>query len=333
MCSAPGGHTLSRIQFLKDGQNLDSQMPGPDPLNLSRALRLPPLAPSHSGVYSCGYWFLESGREIPSGLSHPVHILVLGACTSLRRVALGGEGEKLLTGLIQREAERGVRAGWAPLEADRQQQIRRVEGLVRSGDQYLDPPPQPALSVDPPSGVVSEGLPLLITCTAPGDTSKRRFHFYNDGVEIVPGDTGSEISTTEPSTGSLNFSVLSIPRAGPNNTGKFSCGYEANMSGRWIPSPRSQAVNVTMTAWSLPVPLVAGCGGAATALALLVLICLCRKKTAASCRLPTSYGKSQELRRSRMRRSSDNYGVNMCGVVAETQPMYVNIPFRASTGE
>ncbi|XP_065421445.1 uncharacterized protein LOC135975227 isoform X2 [Chrysemys picta bellii] len=76
-CSAPGGHTLSRIQFLKEGQNLDSQMPGPDPLNLSRALRLPPLAPLHSGAYSCGYWFLELGWEIPSGLSHPVHILVL----------------------------------------------------------------------------------------------------------------------------------------------------------------------------------------------------------------------------------------------------------------
>nr|XP_042701367.1 basement membrane-specific heparan sulfate proteoglycan core protein-like [Chrysemys picta bellii] len=303
-CSAPGGHTLSRIQFLKDGQNLDSQMSGPDPLNLSRALRLPPLAPSHSGAYSCGYWFLESGREIPSGLSHPVRILVLGECTSLRRVALGGEGEKLLTRLIQKEAERGDH-----------------------------PPPQPALSVDPPSGVVSEGLPLLITCAAPGDTSKRMFHFYSNGVEIVRGDTGSDISTTEPSTGSMNFSVLSIPRAGPNNTGKFSCGYEANMSGRWIPSPRSQAVNVTVTAWSLPVPLVAGCGGAATALALLVLICLCRKKTAASCRLPTSYGKSQELRRSRMRRSSDNSGVNMCGVVAETQLVYVNIPFRAGTGE
>ncbi|XP_034642689.1 immunoglobulin superfamily member 1-like [Trachemys scripta elegans] len=194
-----------------------------------------------------------------------------------------------------------------------------------------DPPPQPQLSVDPPSGVVSEGLPLLIICTAPGNSSERRFHFYNDGAEIPPGDTGSEISTMEPGTSFMN-SVLSILRAGPSNTGQFSCGYEVNMSGRWIPSPQSQALNVTVTAWSLPVPLVAGCGGAATALALLLLLIpLCRKKTAASCRLPTSYWKSQELRRSRMRRSSDNSGVNMCGVVAETQPVYVNIPFRAGT--
>ncbi|XP_065422547.1 uncharacterized protein LOC135975428 [Chrysemys picta bellii] len=151
-----------------------------------------------------------------------------------------------------------------------------------------DPPPQPVLSVDPPSGVVSEGLPLLITCIAPGDTRERRFHFYKDGAEIVPGDTGSEISTTEPSTSSMNFSVLSVPRASPSNTGEFTCGYEANMGRTWIPSPRSQAVNITMTAWSLPIPLVAGCGGAATALALLLLLIrLCRKKTAASRRLST----------------------------------------------
>ncbi|XP_065270846.1 uncharacterized protein LOC135886994 isoform X4 [Emys orbicularis] len=34
-----------------------------------------------------------------------------------------------------------------------------------------DFPPWPALSVDPPSGVVSEGLPLLITCTAPSNAA------------------------------------------------------------------------------------------------------------------------------------------------------------------
>ncbi|TFJ95934.1 membrane protein [Platysternon megacephalum] len=105
----------------------------------------------------------------------------------------------------------------------------------------------PSLSVDPPSGVVSEGLPLLITCRAPGDPGQWRFHFYKDGVELLPGDVGSEISTTEPSTRSMNISVLSIPQAGPNNTGQFTCGYEENVGGRWIPSPRSRAVNVTVT--------------------------------------------------------------------------------------
>ncbi|TFJ97270.1 DNA-directed RNA polymerase I subunit RPA49 [Platysternon megacephalum] len=109
-----------------------------------------------------------------------------------------------------------------------------------------DPPSRPALSIDPQSGVVSEGLPLLISCMAPSDAGDRRFHFYKDGDELVPGDVGSEISTTEPSTGSVNVSVLSIPWASPNNTGEFTCGYEVNMSGRWVPSPRSRAVKVTV---------------------------------------------------------------------------------------
>ncbi|KAH1182035.1 hypothetical protein KIL84_009789 [Mauremys mutica] len=115
-----------------------------------------------------------------------------------------------------------------------------------------DLPPQPALSVYPPSRAVSEVLPLLITCMAPEDASKRRFHFYKDGAELIPGDMGSEISTMEPGTGSMNVSVLSIPRASPESTGEFTCGYEKNMSGRWISSPRSRAVNVTVTAKASP---------------------------------------------------------------------------------
>ncbi|XP_065422559.1 uncharacterized protein LOC135975436 [Chrysemys picta bellii] len=108
-----------------------------------------------------------------------------------------------------------------------------------------DPPPQPALSVDPPSGVVSEGIPLLITCTAPRNTGQQRFHFYKDRAELIPGDVESEINATEPRTVSMNTSVLRIPLNSSNNTGEFSCGYEENVGGRWIPSPRSWAVTVT----------------------------------------------------------------------------------------
>ncbi|KAH1181963.1 hypothetical protein KIL84_009717 [Mauremys mutica] len=113
-----------------------------------------------------------------------------------------------------------------------------------------DPPPQPALSVDPPSGAVSEGLPLLITCMAPKDASKWRFHFYKDGADVIPGDMGSEISITEPSIGSTNISVLSIPQAGPESTGEFTCGYEKNMSGRCCHG-RDTAIN---TVYSMVTP-------------------------------------------------------------------------------
>nr|XP_008172726.1 osteoclast-associated immunoglobulin-like receptor [Chrysemys picta bellii] len=109
-----------------------------------------------------------------------------------------------------------------------------------------DPPPEPTLSVDPPSGVVSEGHPLLITCTAPGNATQLRFHFYQDGAEIVPGDVGSEISTMEPRTSSMTVSELSIPQVDTNSTGEYTCRYEEKESGRWIMSTKSHAVTVTL---------------------------------------------------------------------------------------
>ncbi|XP_074917409.1 LOW QUALITY PROTEIN: Fc receptor-like protein 5 [Chelonoidis abingdonii] len=270
--------------------------------------------------FSCTYVKLIQGREVPSYASNPVSVSVIPApgAPSLRLIPplpLYLMGETVTAECIVPAVLYVPRAHWVLRdgEALREQPGPQFplnvtpsdSGTYRCGystelhapvtpthsasppsdpvtlRSCCDPLPKPALSVDPPSGVVSEGLPLLITCRAPGDTSERRFHFYKDGAEIIPGDTESEISTTEPSIGSMNFSVLSILQAGPSNTGEFSCEYEVNMRGRWIPSPRSQAVNVTVTAWSLPIPLVAGCGGAATALALLLLlICLCRKKKA-----------------------------------------------------
>ncbi|CAM5153856.1 unnamed protein product [Eretmochelys imbricata] len=142
-----------------------------------------------------------------------------------------------------------------------------------------DRPPQPSLSMDPPSGVVSEGFPLLIICMAPRDADQRRFHFYKDSVKLIPGDAGSEISTTEPSTSSMNISVLSILQAGPSNTGEFTCGYEENMSGRWIPSPRSHALNVTVTASHYTRDILLRTGGVLLLTgALAALLWYCHRK-------------------------------------------------------
>ncbi|XP_039354711.1 immunoglobulin superfamily member 1-like [Mauremys reevesii] len=232
--------------------------------------------------FSCAYVELIQGRAVPSNASDPVSVSVFPAppAPSLRLIPplpLYVTGETVTAECVVPAGPYVPWAHWVRRdgEALREQPGPRLSlnitpsdsGTYRCGYstelhgrhlrsppsdpvplRVTDPPPQPVLRVDPPSGVVSEGLPLLITCMAPGDASERRFHFNKDGAELVPGDTGSEISTTEPSTGSMNFSVLSILRAGPSNTGEFSCGYEVNMSSRWIPSPRSQAVNVTVTA-------------------------------------------------------------------------------------
>ncbi|XP_006037960.1 immunoglobulin superfamily member 1-like [Alligator sinensis] len=133
-----------------------------------------------------------------------------------------------------------------------------------------DAPRQPTLTVNPQSGEVSKGQKLVITCLVPGNAEERKFHFYKDGREVVSGGGGTEsVMVLEDS--SRNSSVLSISQAGTSSTGDFTCAYEENVSGRWIASPRSQTATVTLTVWSLSVPLLAGCA-AAVGLILLILL-------------------------------------------------------------
>nr|XP_014430784.2 uncharacterized protein LOC102449606 [Pelodiscus sinensis] len=107
-----------------------------------------------------------------------------------------------------------------------------------------DYPPWPVLTVDPPFGVVRDGLPLIITCTAPDNLGERRFHFYKDGGNFSLEDMGLEGNAAETRASSQK---LNIPQAGPDSAGEFACAYEENMNGRWLLSSRSLAVNVTMT--------------------------------------------------------------------------------------
>lgn len=107
-----------------------------------------------------------------------------------------------------------------------------------------DYPPWPVLTVDPPFGVVRDGLPPIITCTAPDNPGERRFHFYKDGSKFPPEDTELKGNAAETKASSQK---LHIPQAGPDSAGEFACAYEENMNGRWLLSFRSLAVNVTMT--------------------------------------------------------------------------------------
>ncbi|NXH69936.1 FCRL5 protein, partial [Hydrobates tethys] len=132
----------------------------------------------------------------------------------------------------------------------------------------------PHLGVDPPDGVVSEDHPLRLTCVASRDDFRLRFHFYRNGVEIPPGQAGSK-------TGNVgNFSELLFPQSPRRFSGKFSCGVEEDVGGTWVPSPQSQAVDVTVKARSQLIPLVAGCatGAVTLVLGLLLAVCLCRRR-------------------------------------------------------
>ncbi|XP_074666310.1 Fc receptor-like protein 3 [Strix aluco] len=98
----------------------------------------------------------------------------------------------------------------------------------------------PQLSVDPPSGVVSEDYPLRLTCAASRDDFELKFRFYRNGVQIPPGQTGAKMRNDG------NFSQLFFPKSPRNFGGKFSCGVEEEVGGTWVPSPPSETVDVTV---------------------------------------------------------------------------------------
>ncbi|XP_075767904.1 osteoclast-associated immunoglobulin-like receptor isoform X3 [Pelodiscus sinensis] len=282
-CSAPSTANVSRIQFFRNGQRIDVGELQRSQYNGS-SLQLSRVSDSHNGEYSCEYWEIQSGREIPSERSRPIPIAVTAwppapelTMSSQHRIFLRGEsvtltcsaprtakvsgfwffrdGRRISSRELQwsqynvrslqlscvSDTEAGVyNCGYWETESGRRIPSERSQNFPIA---VTDLPPQPELSMDPPSGAVSEGFSLNFICMAPRDARERRFHFYKDGIELVPGDLGSEISTVEPR--SVNVSVLSIPRAGPNVTGEFTCGYEENVAGRWVLSPRSQVATVT----------------------------------------------------------------------------------------
>ncbi|NWH22799.1 FCRL5 protein, partial [Grus americana] len=136
-----------------------------------------------------------------------------------------------------------------------------------------EPASAPTLGADPPTRVVSENYPLRLTCEASRDEFGLRFRFYRNGVEIPPGQGGSKTKNVG------NFSEILFPRSPGKFGGTFSCGVEENVGGTWVPSPRSEGVDVTVKARSQLIPLVAGCaaGAAALFLGFLLVVCLCRR--------------------------------------------------------
>ncbi|CAM2102840.1 unnamed protein product [Caretta caretta] len=337
-CMAPGDLSERRFHFYKDRteivpRDLGSELSTMESSTDFMTLSFPQAGPVTTGKFTCGYEENVRGRWILSPSSQVVNVTMKGEDAPsptnaiediLRSPAVGKtvvEMMPLCSEWLPNSTPIPYAAPLCPLSrvANPSPPLTLCCPLVPI-IQYtspflildcgspadlslfllpLDPLPQPLLSMDPPSGEVSEGLPLLIACMAPGDLGEWRFHFYKDGTEIIPRVEGSEISTMESVSGSVNISVLSIPQAGPKNTGEFTCGYEKNMSGRWIQSPRSQAVNVTWNVtrnhswragWALPLPLVAGCGGGGAALGLLALLgCCCRRNKKGSSKTAAGY--------------------------------------------
>ncbi|XP_075768410.1 leukocyte immunoglobulin-like receptor subfamily B member 1 [Pelodiscus sinensis] len=286
-CSAAGVPNLSGIRFYRGGEKNQPQEIPSIRNGSTASIQLSSVAMSDVGVYSCEYGRSVNGREFVSERSQNIPIAVTaplptpqlgvspqqpgyvaGESITLTCSAAGApndsmirfykDGQTLLPEelcLRPHQATASVRLSAPPqtstytcgcwraesgreIESERSQPI----SIAVTGSSS-----KPAPSGDPPSGPVSKGPPLLLTCTAPGDTGQWRFHFYKDGLEMVPRGAGSEIDAGEPSSGSVNVSVTRVLKAGPSHMGDFTCGYEKNVSGRWVPSSRSQSVNIPMS--------------------------------------------------------------------------------------
>nr|XP_034993107.1 uncharacterized protein LOC118095894 isoform X1 [Zootoca vivipara] len=142
----------------------------------------------------------------------------------------------------------------------------------------MDPLPPPVLKTDPPSRVVNEGEPLLLTCSANGGGVEKRFHFYRDGVEMISDSYGSVRFSREHGDASAGVSV-NILQAKLNHTGEFACRYEEKTSRGWIVSPWSQKVYLTVWApnCSSP-PLIYACLAIPLAILIVPLAFYCTRR-------------------------------------------------------
>ncbi|XP_053121904.1 B-cell receptor CD22-like isoform X2 [Hemicordylus capensis] len=315
-CSAPDQRSVSKIFLFKDAKQLSLISTSTFKVTLS-------LNPQDTGWYSCRYWVMESGQEIPAQETNSINVSVRDYLPSPvfsvmpnQNIYISGESINLTCSapnkhyvslslffkdwhlistshsLLTRRLspQDGGRYSCSYIGVESGQQIRSWESNVLHV-KVMDPPPAPLLEVDPPSGEVKEGDPLLITCLANGSNKERRFHFNKDGDEISSSSGGSLRSQGEPRDASPNSSV-SIQQAKPSHNGEFTCSYEEEMDGRWISSPWSQKVNITvLVQGSSMQPLVYAWLAIPLLILTVALACYCwrEKKKRASKQLQESH--------------------------------------------
>ncbi|XP_078069762.1 scavenger receptor cysteine-rich domain-containing group B protein-like [Mustelus asterias] len=98
-----------------------------------------------------------------------------------------------------------------------------------------DPLTQPTILAIPASPVYIAGDAVTIKCTAPSGQSTGRWQLFRGSV--VAQDSQSTERT-------LTYTIRSLDA---NNAGSYSCSYWTQVSGRWIDSPKSQTLNITLT--------------------------------------------------------------------------------------
>ncbi|XP_041036000.1 Fc receptor-like protein 5 isoform X2 [Carcharodon carcharias] len=98
------------------------------------------------------------------------------------------------------------------------------------------PPSKPVIRLDQWTGVYVVGERVTITCSVTADDRDKNFHFYRGGqnLSLSQFTTKYDIGTARVTAGT--------------DGEQYSCAYSASVNGRWIDSPLSEHVMVTITA-------------------------------------------------------------------------------------
>ncbi|XP_077169790.1 Fc receptor-like protein 5 [Paroedura picta] len=315
-CSQYGLQKTRKFIFLKDKAELSSSEWSMEP---TESYLLARLNVSSSGEYSCRYCLIFKARQpIHSLDSTPVWITVLER-PPLPLFSVSPEKEiyarwEVITLTCSVSDKQNVtklqflknQTELASLEAPSPPFTHSLQLLEQGGGNYscrywtvdsgqemasqesnivsisvADSPPRPVLKLDPPTGEVNEGDQVLLSCSTDRNRTEKRFHFYRDNVEMTPGEEGLFWSSREPGKTSTDASVA-ILQAKPSQRWELACSFEEEMSSRWISSPWSQKVNLTVLARLPTVPPQYAAVAVPFLVLMLLLVVYCMKKQKAS---------------------------------------------------
>ncbi|XP_041038235.1 uncharacterized protein LOC121274924 [Carcharodon carcharias] len=97
------------------------------------------------------------------------------------------------------------------------------------------PATHPTIALFPAYPVYVAGESITIQCTIPSGNSTGRFQLLKDSISVTKSTTFQQPLT------------YSIPNITTNNQGTYACSYQAQMSGRWIPSVLSRSIEIIVT--------------------------------------------------------------------------------------
>ncbi|XP_078069590.1 immunoglobulin superfamily member 1-like [Mustelus asterias] len=271
VCRAPPGYTTGRLQLLKALAPVIDSTRGQETLNYT----VRHLSTSNEGDYTCAYQTQLWGRWIDSSPSQPITITIAHAPAVPRilvnpaypvymtgesvaincavpngnppgRLRMLKDGATIISGQVE---QNGPSLTYSSRYVTRENEgsytcLHEIELFgrwIHSAANHAvqinvtDVPPPPTVSLSPTYPVYLSGEDVRIACVVPAryDFSRLRW-----SLRWSEGNVTTEIQTThDPVANSFG----TVDR---NGDGNYTCLYEREVAGRWIPSLPSESVTV-----------------------------------------------------------------------------------------